>query len=127
MLILKKAGDIFTNDIVLNQFITLAIQKGYIKGLNKYKILNIDKFNKKDLSNHLIIKEDCEYYSNIPIVPDYLIINIQGIDYYQHKKTHIIIDTNDFGEIGKWNSHKKDIDYISDLHKEHHFKCINKI
>ena len=81
MLILKKAGDIFTNDIILNQFITLAIQKGYIKGLNKYKILNIDKFNKKDLSNHLIIKEDCEYYSNIPIVPDYLIINIQGIDY----------------------------------------------
>ena len=37
MLILKKAGDIFTNDIILNQFITLAIQKGYIKGLNKYK------------------------------------------------------------------------------------------
>ncbi len=91
---IQNAEKMFSEDIVLNHFINLCIQKGFINKKFKYKILkDINKKTdsqkqrpKNSSQRHLIVKDDCEYEVNIPIIPDYSIINIDGIDYYQNIK-----------------------------------------
>tara|TARA_B100000214_G_scaffold363915_2_gene329925 strand:+ start:87 stop:488 length:402 start_codon:yes stop_codon:yes gene_type:complete len=125
---IQNAEKMFSEDIVLNHFINLCIQKGFINKKFKYKILK--DINKKTDSEkqrpknspqrHLIVKDDCEYEVNIPIIPDYSIINIDGIDYYQNIKSGMIIDTKDFGELGTWNQGEGAIDFISEDHRNFH-------
>tara|TARA_A100001037_G_C15126525_1_gene626462 strand:- start:1972 stop:2373 length:402 start_codon:yes stop_codon:yes gene_type:complete len=125
---IQNAEKMFSEDIVLNHFINLCIQKGFINKKFKYKILK--DINKKTDSQkqrpknspqrHLIVKDDCEYEVNIPIIPDYSIINIDGIDYYQNIKSGMIIDTKDFGELGTWNQGEGAIDFISEDHRNFH-------
>jgi hypothetical protein len=125
---IQNAEKMFSEDIVLNHFINLCIQKGFINKKFKYKILK--DINKKTDSQkqrpnnssqrHLIVKDDCEYEVNIPIIPDYSIINIDGIDYYQNIKSGMIIDTKDFGELGTWNQGEEEIDFISEDHRNFH-------
>ena len=119
---IQNAEKIFSEDIVLNHFINLCIQKGFINKKFKYKILkDINKKTdsqkqrpKNSSQRHLIVKDDCEYEVNIPIIPDYSIINIDGIDYYQNIKSGMIIDTKDFGELGTWNQGEEEIEFISE-------------
>ena len=125
---IQNAEKMFSEDIVLNHFINLCIQKGFINKKFKYKILK--DINKKTDSQkqrpkissqrHLIVKDECEYEVNIPIIPDYSIINIDGIDYYQNIKSGMIIDTKDFGELGTWNQGGEEIDFISEDHRNFH-------
>ena len=125
---IQNAEKMFSEDIVLNHFINLCIQKGFINKKFKYKILK--DINKKTDSQkqrpkissqrHLIVKDECEYEVNIPIIPDYSIINIDGIDYYQNIKSGMIIDTKDFGELGTWNQGEEEIDFISEDHRNFH-------
>ena len=125
---IQNAEKMFSEDIVLNHFINLCIQKGFINKKFKYKILK--DINKKTDSEkqrpknspqrHLIVKDDCEYEVNIPIIPDYSIINIDGIDYCQNIKSGMIIDTKDFGELGTWNQGEGAIDFISEDHRNFH-------
>tara|TARA_B100000029_G_scaffold555_1_gene716 strand:- start:1969 stop:2370 length:402 start_codon:yes stop_codon:yes gene_type:complete len=125
---IQNAEKMFSEDIVLNHFINLCIQKGFINKKFKYKILkDINKKTdsqkqrpKNSSQRHLIVKDDCEYEVNIPIIPDYSIINIDGIDYYQNIKSGMIIDTKDFGELGTWNQGEGAIDFISEDHRNFH-------
>ena len=125
---IHNAEKMFSEDIVLNHFINLCIQKGFINKKFKYKILkDINKKTdsqkqrpKNSSQRHLIVKDDCEYEVNIPIIPDYSIINIDGIDYYQNIKSGMIIDTKDFGELGTWNQGEEEIDFISEDHRNFH-------
>tara|TARA_Y100000996_G_scaffold412646_1_gene399228 strand:- start:2288 stop:2689 length:402 start_codon:yes stop_codon:yes gene_type:complete len=125
---IQNAEKMFSEDIVLNHFINLCIQKGFINKKFKYKILkDINKKTdsqkqrpKNSSQRHLIVKDDCEYEVNIPIIPDYSIINIDGIDYYQNIKSGMIIDTKDFGELGTWNQGEEEIDFISEDHRNFH-------
>ena len=125
---IQNSEKMFTEDIVLNHFINLCIQKGFINKKFKYKILkDINKKTdsqkqrpKNSSQRHLIVKDDCEYEVNIPIIPDYSIINIDGIDYYQNIKSGMIIDTKDFGELGTWNQGEGAIDFISEDHRNFH-------
>tara|TARA_B100001094_G_C18191312_1_gene807430 strand:+ start:2755 stop:3156 length:402 start_codon:yes stop_codon:yes gene_type:complete len=125
---IQNAEKMFSEDIVLNHFINLCIQKGFINKKFKYKILkDINKKTdsqkqrpKNSSQRHLIVKDDCEYEVNIPIIPDYSIINIDGIDYYQNIKSGMIIDTKDFGELGTWNQGEEAIDFISEDHRNFH-------
>ena len=124
---IQNAEKMFSEDIVLNHFINLCIQKGFINKKFKYKILkDIKKTDsqkqrpKNSSQRHLIVKDECEYEVNIPIIPDYSIINIDGIDYYQNIKSGMIIDTKDFGELGTWNQGEGAIDFISEDHRNFH-------
>lgn len=137
-ILIKNCEKLFSEDIILEQFINTCIQKGYIEKKFQSKIQGIlnkkDSFPKKkslktikekEISNksvqrNLVIKEDCEYDVNFPIIQDYFIINIDGIDYYQNKKSGMIIDTNDFGELGLWNKTEEAIDFISEDHRNFH-------
>lgn len=130
---LQNVEKLFSEDIVLNHFINLCIQKGLINKKFKYKILkelnkNIDTHKKKksktikQKERNIILKDHCEYETYIPIIPDYYIINIDGIDYYQNKNSGIVIDTKDFGELGTWNEKKGTIDFISEEHKNIHYR-----
>ena len=141
--LIKQAERLFTEETIMKHFVERCIQKGYIEKKHKYKILNGDvgcqiKSKKntkpKNLSRKLdtiiereteeketiFVKDDCEYELNIPIVPDYNLVNIEGVDYYQNIKTGMVIDTNDFGELGIWNLDKNNIDFISEDHLKFH-------
>ena len=113
---IQNAEKMFSEDIVLNHFINLCIQKGFI---NKKTDSQKQRPNNSS-QRHLIVKDDCEYEVNIPIIPDYSIINIDGIDYYQNIKSGMIIDTKDFGELGTWNQGEGAIDFISEDHRNFH-------
>lgn len=129
---IQNVEKLFSEDILLNHFINLCIYKGFINKKFKYKILkgldqNVFSQNYplktiKEKKRHIIVKDNCEYEVNIPIIPDYSIINIDGIDYYQNIKSGMIIDTNDFGELGKWNEVEASIDFISEKHRCFHFR-----
>jgi len=130
---IQNVGKMFSEDIVLNHFINLCIQKGFINKKFKYKILkdlnkkNVSKkktflktIKEKEKERHIVVKDDCEYEINIPIIPDYSMINIDGSDYYQNIKSGMIIDTKDFGELGTWNQEEEAIDFISEDHRNFH-------
>lgn len=86
----------------------------------KTKTKKLETIVEKNEERNIFEKHDCEYEINVPIVPDYQMVNIDGIDYYQNIKTKMIIDTNDFGELGVWNAQKSHIDFISDEHMKFH-------
>jgi len=90
------------------------------KTTTKTKTKKLETIVEKNEERNIFEKHDCEYEINVPIVPDYQMVNIDGIDYYQNIKTKMIIDINDFGELGVWNSQKSHIDFISDEHMKFH-------
>ena len=140
--LIKDAEKLFTQEIIMKHFIERCIQKGYIEKKHKYKILKGDVTKIKSKKNikpekisrkldtiiereieekeTIFVKDECEYELNIPIVPDYNLVNIEGVDYYQNIKTGMVIDTNDFGELGIWNVDKNHIDFISEDHLKFH-------
>ena len=90
------------------------------KKITKTKTKKLETIVEKNEERNIFEKHDCEYEINVPIVPDYQMVNIDGIDYYQNIKTKMIIDTNDFGELGVWNAQKSHIDFISEEHMKFH-------
>jgi hypothetical protein len=141
--LIKDAERLFTQETIMKHFIERCIQKGYIEKKHKYKILKGDvssqikskkNIKPKKISRKLdtiiereieeketiFVEGECEYELNIPIVPDYNLVNIEGVDYYQNIKTGMVIDTNDFGELGIWNVDKNNIDFISEDHMKFH-------
>ena len=93
------------------------------KDLNKKNVSKktfLKTIKEKEKERHIVVKDDCEYEVNVPIIPDYSIINIDGIDYYQNIKSGMIIDTKDFGELGTWNQEEEAIDFISEDHRNFH-------